>query len=92
MRSVVVTRYGLHALIESHHEHHENESYSVGYAIGTNGQVTAVAHQLIVDEYYHYASANIHEERGHAYGEDVFHQGGFQFVDALFQVKQLFVV
>ena len=69
--AVVISGYGLHALVKAHHYHDEEEGDAVGYAVGSDGEVASVGLKAFVDEYDHDAGAEVHQEGGHADGEGV---------------------
>ncbi len=69
--AVVVPRNGLHALVEAHHNHHEEEGDAVHDAIRADGQVSAPLHQLLVDEQHHNTAGEVHQERPHANGQGI---------------------
>ena len=92
MGSVVIAGDRLHTLVHAHHKHHEYHGDTIGDAIGTYGEVAAEAHQLVVHEDDHHASANIHQERRYADGKDMFHEFFLQSVDASLEVEQFVLV
>ena len=65
----VVTGYGLHALVDAHHHHKEEEGQAVDYAVGPDGKVSSVFAELLVDEHRHKARGGIHQEGAKAYSE-----------------------
>ena len=69
--AVIVSRDGLHALVQAHHHHDEQERDAVHDAVCANGQVTAPFYQLLVDEQHHNTAGQIHQERPHANGQGV---------------------
>ena len=78
MRAVVVTRDGLHPLIEAHDDHGKEEKHTVDDAVSTHGQVAAVLHHSTVDNQHDEARAGVHQEGREADAEDASHDGQLQ--------------
>ena len=70
--SIVISRYRLHSLIETHADHDEHEYNTVAYSIRSDSKITAVCAQLLVDEQGHKACRRIHEERSRSDGKGFF--------------------
>ena len=58
----VVSGDWLHALVESHHNHHEEKSDTVGNAVCADVVVAAVFGQSLVDEDDDEAGCQVHQE------------------------------
>ena len=61
--SVIVSCNRLESLVESHAHHQKEHCDPVDDTIGTNGHISTVFAQLLVDEHCHHASRRIHKER-----------------------------
>ncbi len=68
--SVVVADNGLHPLGDADDEHDEEEQDAIDDAIGTNGQVSPSAHEAAVDDDGDSTGTGVHQEGGHADGDD----------------------
>lgn len=80
--SPVVAHDGLHALVQSHHHHDEQEHYTIHNAIGRNGCVAAVLQHTFIYEQHDQAGAQVHEERTHAHGNDLADDGWAEVINA----------
>ena len=60
--TVVVSGNGLHTLVQAHHYHYKEEYHAVGYAVCPDGKVTSVVLKTLVDNDYHKAGAQVHQE------------------------------
>lgn len=63
--AVVVAHDGLHALVESVHNHHEEHQHAVHDAVGADGDIAARFFEGIVDKDDDDAGADVEQERGH---------------------------
>ena len=73
--SVVIARDGLEALADADDDHEEDESQTVGDAVGAHGKVTAILHQGIVHEDGDHTARNLHGERRDADADDILDDG-----------------
>ena len=69
--SPVVAHDRLHALYQSKYNGDEEEYHAVDNAVGTYGHIASVVQQTAVDHQHHQAGTGVHQERTHAYHEDV---------------------
>ena len=67
----VVAGDRLHALVEAHDDHHEQEADAVHDAVGAERQVAAPLDELLVDEQHDDAAGEVHQERAHADGQGI---------------------
>ena len=83
----VVTSYGLHALVEAHHYHQEEEYHTIYYAVCCKSVVATIFLHTAVDEQYHQTSASIHQEGRHANGYSLAYDASFQFIYTTFEMQ-----
>ena len=68
---VVVARNGLHAHGDTHHNHDKQHLDAVEDAEGSDGHITPVGKQPVVDEDDDAAGTYVHDERRHADGKNI---------------------
>ena len=90
--SIVVSGYRLHSLVYAEYEHHEHHRNTIGYSVGSHGEVASEPYQLVVDEDDDDAGAHVHQEWRNADGKDIIHEFPLQSVDAFLEVEQLILV
>ena len=90
--AIVVAGNRLHSLVNTKHEHDEHHRNTVGYSVGSHGEVASEPHQLVVDEDDDDAGAHVHQKRRNADGKDFVHELSLQFIDAFLHVEQLVLV
>ena len=88
----IVARNGLHALVHTHDDHHEDEGQPVHEAVGADHQVAAVGFQALVDQDHDETGREVHQEWRHADGQDITDDLAPQAVDAAAEVDQLAAV
>ncbi len=86
--SKVETGNGLHALVYAYYHHYEEEHHSVGNAIRAHGNVSAVAHELFVYDYDHYARAQVYQKRRQAYRKASGNYSSFKTIGVAPQVDK----
>lgn len=86
--SIVVSRYRLHPLVQTHAYHHEHEYQTVAYTVGSDSEVSAVFAQLLVDEQGHKTGGSIHQERSHAYCKRVLCHSHVQTDDPFLKMER----
>ena len=89
LTAIVIAGNGLHALIQSHDKHHKHHAQRIGNAIRSNGQISAIAHQLVVHEDDNDAGGSVHQERRDTYTQNQLHQTSLQTIDAPLEMEQL---
>ena len=85
-RTVVVAGNGEHALVHTHINHHEDESYLIADAEGSYCHIATMAHQSVVDEDDDDTRADVHGKRRYAYCQNVLHYMRHGAVDATTKV------
>ena len=90
--TVVVAGDRLHSLVYTEYEHDEHHRNTIGYSVGSHGEVASEPHQLVVDEDDDDAGAHVHQKRRNADGKDIVHEFLLQFVDAFLEVEQFVLV
>ena len=88
----VITGYGLHSLIQPHHNHDEQENNPVYNTKCANSQIAIIFFQTFVNENNNEACCQIHQERRHTDSDGVFYDCTAQFVNASAEMKQLVLV
>ena len=95
-RTEVITRNGLHPLVDAHDDHHEEESQPIDDTVSTDIEIAAVLLESLVDEDDNHARSQVHEEWSQSDSDDVFHQYSPQTVysfmemnDFVFLVQQV---
>ena len=64
--SEVITRNGLHSLVQSHYNHYDDKYQPVDNAESADSQIAAILFQSLIDKDYDEACRHIHQERRHA--------------------------
>ena len=88
----IVSGNGLHALIETHHNHDKQEYDTVYNTESANGKVTIIFFQSFVDKDDNEAGCQIHQKRRHTDGNGVFYDAAAQFVNTVAQMEQFVFV
>ena len=84
----VVACDGLHALVESDDDHHDEEHKTVRYAVGADCHIAPVAHHALVDDDDDEAGAQVDEEGRQSDSERLGHDFAAQAVDAVLEADQ----
>ena len=90
--AIVVSGNGLHGLVESHDDHHEDEGHLVHDAVGSYRIVASVVGEAAVDEDDHKARGKVHKAGREADGEYLLHDIALELVDAALEVDELALV
>ena len=76
--TVVVSRNGLHSHGDTHYNHDKEHLDTVEDTECTDGHITSIVEQTVVDENHDVAGAHIHNEGRHADGKNVGYDVLFQ--------------
>ena len=88
----VVADDGLHAHGQAHDNHQVEHQEAVDDAVGADGHVAPVVAQGVVDDDDDDAGRHVHQEGGHADGEDVAHDAPLQMQEASLQADVVMLV
>src|SRR5699024_4339616 len=83
---------GLHALVESVHNHHEEHQHAVHDAVGSDGDVAARFFEGVVDEDDDDTGADVEQERGQTDGEHLAYDGSDEAERTALEVQEVFAV
>ena len=88
----VISGNGLHALVQSHHNHDEQEDDAVHNAECTDGEVAVIFFQPFIDKDNDETCRQVHQEWRHTDGKGVLYNLAAQFVDAPAKMNQFALI
>ena len=88
----IISGYGLHPLVQPHHNHHKQENKTIDNTKRTDSKISAIFFQPLVNQDYDKTRRKVHQERSHTDGERVEYDFPFQPENAPMKMEQLFLI